>query len=363
MTTVRIYEADYEHMDEVISKLFGDFRFVWTNKKVLVKPNILGPYNPEKARTTHPSIIQAIVKILRNENARVIVGDNPGVEGYGFSESTAKKTGILEASLGTFRNISKSPIKLKVQSRFTDSVIISKDILEADLLISVPKFKTHPLTRITGAVKNNFGFLVGGEKARLHALAYKPLDFAQVIVDIFQIRAPDLVIMDAVVGIEGKGSWAKNRRRIGKILVSDNAVSLDAVIAKLIGLNPFNISCLKIAWERGLGEIDIDKIEIHGELKVIRHFKMPNTITGTSVISNWLNKYWYSLFSKPNLHFRNSLCAKCGVCVENCPVGALEMREYPVLNANKCISCYCCHELCLNDAIKITGLLGHIVYR
>jgi uncharacterized protein (DUF362 family)/Pyruvate/2-oxoacid:ferredoxin oxidoreductase delta subunit len=317
---------------------------------------MLGPFPVNKGVTTHPALIKAVVEYLQTQGpTEIIVGDNPGAMGYGENEHCAQRTGILEGAQGHYRNLTKNTIKKEVQSAFVKSLVISREVLESDLVINLPKFKTHLQTRITGAVKNMYGILVGAEKARLHTLATDPKDFSRAVVDVYKIRIPELTIMDAVVGMEGNGPSNGHLRNINRILASDNGVALDAVMAYMTGMIPQDIDYLKVAHEQDLGEIELDKIEIIGSLEPIKNFKLPFGFGSRGLLGTMINKYFYSSLAKPHLKIRENKCEVCQVCIQSCPVGAIELRKYPFVQQKICISCYCCYELCPQSAIDFTG--------
>jgi len=154
-------------------------------RKVLLKPNILGPFTPESHVNTSPVLVRALVDRLKSAGAEVTVGDNPGARGYGAVEKSGEVSGVKEASLGTFANIS-TPVRTVELARHGGTVNVSSAVLDADVLISVPKFKTHVLTEISGAIKNSYGFIVGGEKTRLHRDFSDARVFSQVVVEVFE---------------------------------------------------------------------------------------------------------------------------------------------------------------------------------
>jgi uncharacterized protein (DUF362 family)/NAD-dependent dihydropyrimidine dehydrogenase PreA subunit len=247
-----------------------------------------------------------------------------------------------------------------VKSRFIERLVISRAILDADLVINVPKFKTHIQTRVTGAVKNMFGILVGAEKARVHLLAPKPENFSEALVDIYQIRLPDLTIMDAVMGMEGNGPSSSDLRSIGKIFAAYNGVSVDGLMAAMMGVSPEKVDTLRVAFQRGLGEVDPAKMEVQGNWVRLKKYKMPLTFVSEGWFGATVNKLIYRPLVKPRLHVRPERCTQCGVCIQQCPAQALTMEEVPRLDAQKCISCYCCYELCSNQAVELTGLMRRV---
>ncbi len=357
---VLVFDADYSQMEKVVEKIFQAFPFSFAGKKVVIKPNILGPNPPEKGITTHPSLVNALVIALKKRGASCVVGDNPGMSGYAANERCARIAGILDAADGCFGNFAKETVQVEVKSRFVKKLVVSKPVLDADIVINVPKFKTHLQTQITGAVKNMFGILVGAEKARVHLAAPKPEDFSEALVDIYQIRLPDLTIMDAVVGMEGNGPSSKDLRPIGKVLASENGVSLDALMAAMMGLTPQSIDYLRTASQRGLGEIEVAKIDIQGDWSPLTKFKMPLTFVSRGLLGTIVNKLIYRPLIKPRLQVNPSLCTQCEICVQHCPAQALTMKEIPYLDKKKCIACYCCYELCSSQAIELTGLMRRV---
>jgi len=359
-SSVLVLDADYARMEEVIEKILQTYPFPWRGKRVVIKPNILGPYPPEKGITTHPSLIWALVQLLKKREAICLVGDNPGMSGYAANERCARISGILDAADGCFVNFAKESVQIKVDSLFMEKLVVSKIILDADMVINVPKFKTHIQTKITGAVKNMFGILLGAEKARVHFAAAKPENFSAALVDIYQVRIPDLTIMDAVVGMEGNGPSSNDLRPIGKVIASENGVAVDGLMAAMMGLPPSTVDSLRIASQRGLGEVDPAKMKIQGAWSPLKRYKMPLTFISQGWMGAVVNKLLYRPLVKPRLRVLPDRCHQCGVCVQHCPAQALTMEKVPILDLKQCISCYCCYELCTNQAFELTGLMRRV---
>jgi uncharacterized protein (DUF362 family) len=353
--SIMVLDGDYPHMDGLVENILQTFPLPWGGKRVLLKPNMLGPYPPEKGITTHPSLIRSLVKALKKRGAICWVGDNPGLSGYAANERCARVSGILEAADGGYVNFAKETVQVSLESRFLDKLVVSRAVLDADLLINVPKFKTHVQTRITGAVKNMFGILVGAEKARVHFAVPRPSQFSEALVDIYRIRVPDLTIMDAVVGMEGNGPSGKELRFIGKVLASRNSVLLDGLMAAMMGIPAKDVDHLAIAGQRGLGEVDPARMEIRGSWESLKKFKTPIPFASQGWFGTLLNKLLYRPLIKPKLKVRRDLCTRCEVCIQHCPAQALSLRELPFLEEKKCISCYCCYELCPSQAMELTS--------
>lgn len=352
MVRVIISDTQNNEISKVIEKIFKKFGVEnkVKDKKVLVKPNILGPFPPERGVTTDPKLISAIVKKLKRCKAQeIIVGDNSGSIHF-EPLKIAKVTGILDASDGCFTNIAKDVVEIKVKSKFIDKLFISKPVIEADYIINVPKFKTHSLTTITGAIKNMFGIIPGGKKAQLHTLTRSVYEFAELLVDIYQIRIPDLNIMDAIIGMEGVGPTNGEPRVINKIISSDNGISLDSVMATMMGLKPESIELLQIAQKRNLGEINVFSIDIDGKLEIISGYKIPNNGL-LQKIRKAAVPYIFN-FAKVKPVIDHNKCKRCEMCIRVCPVSAMNSKNsFPEADRKKCISCFCCEEHCPYGAI------------
>lgn len=360
-TDVMICDAEYteESITKVVLKIFQTFQRDWNGKKVLVKPNILAPRKTEQGITTHPLLVKAVVIYLLNEGAEIIVGDNPGVKGYGKVVEAAKTTGIYEAACGHFKNIALKPVEKKVASKYFDTVSVSSEIFEVDFIVNLPKMKTHALTYITGAIKNTFGYVVGGHKMLIHSLAASGEKFAEAMLDIYSIRPPELNIMDGIVAMEGNGPANGTLCSPGKILASDNAVSLDAVFLQLIGQQVKDIPLVDIAGKRGFGATDLSEINLIGEFTKIENFKMPTTFV-PALMKTVLNRFISKRLSRfPEII--NTVCTRCSTCMSHCPVKAITLyKDFPYVDIKRCIKCYCCQEMCPDDAIKLDGRILNI---
>ncbi len=354
---VLILDASYDDdsLDKAVDTVFEEFSLNLAGKNVLVKPNILAGEPPEKGVTTHPSLVKAVVKKLEAQKATVMVGDNPGVFGYGKSEKAAKTAGITTAAGESFIHLGRTPVKHEMSSADISHVMIAKDVLTADFVINLPKLKTHSLTFYTGAIKNTFGYVVGGDKMRVHSQATSPARFAQALVDIYAVRPPELTIMDAIVAMEGNGPHHGSLRDLGKILASENGVCLDAAAVHMIGSTPKTILHLAMAAEQGLGTIHLPDIDLNREITPLTDFKMPVTFVPgiVGVVLNRLLSRWINCVPV----IMEQKCIKCGLCAKHCPVEAMKMEkgECPVADKKECINCYCCQEMCPEDAIILKG--------
>lgn len=206
MSKVMIHPATYENVRQAVDRAFELFPLEIRGKTVLIKPNVLRISEAAEGIVTHPAVLRAVVdKVETMEPAAIIVGDNPGLFNYGANEECFQKTGLMEAAKGYYQNIGNDSLQVDFNPDFMPTLSLSRIVREADIIISLPKFKTHGLTVMTGAIKNSYGLLPGAQKAKLHKAAGNPERFHEVIVEVFRLRVPDFFLVDAVVGMEGNG--------------------------------------------------------------------------------------------------------------------------------------------------------------
>ena len=352
MSKVMIHPATYESVRPAVDRAFEIFPMELRGKRILIKPNLLRASEAKEGIVTHPAVLRAVVeKVETMDPASIVVGDNPGLFVYGENEESFKITGLMEAAKGYYQNIGNDSQKVDFNAEFMPTVSLSKIVLDSDIIISLPKFKTHGLTVITGAIKNSYGFLPGAQKAKLHKAAGSPERFHEVIVNVFRLRVPDLFIVDAVVGMEGNGPASPDLRSIGLILASSNAVALDSVMAMMMGCDPGRLHFLRKAKEAGLGDYDLSTIEVIGELKRLPDFKLP-PLGGQAIFRNETMQAMIHNRTLLRPQADPELCTGCGICVEQCPVSALTMNDdLPQVDADTCITCFCCQEICPEKAM------------
>jgi uncharacterized protein (DUF362 family)/Pyruvate/2-oxoacid:ferredoxin oxidoreductase delta subunit len=354
MSKVMIHPATHETVRQAIDRIFERFPLKMKKKKILIKPNVLRASEAREGIVTHPAVLRAVVeKVETMEPASLVVGDNPGLFGYGDNEECFRKTGLMEAARGHYQNIGNDSVKMDFNPEFMPAVSVSKIAMDADIIISLPKFKTHGLTVISGAIKNSYGLLPGAQKARLHRAAGTPERFHELLVEVFRLRVPDLFIVDAIVGMEGNGPASPDLRDIGLILASDNAVAMDAVIANMMGCESTRLRFLQKAKEVGLGDCDLGTIDVVGELRVLPGFKLP-PLSGEATMSNEAMQQMLHKRTLLRPQVDAELCTSCETCIDVCAVSALSMNEdLPQVDADTCISCFCCQEMCPTKAITL----------
>ncbi len=345
--------------------LGGIYRFVKPGQKVLIKPNVLSASPPEAAVTTHPAVVSAVVKEVVGAGGTALVGDSPS-NAHANVANTMEKTGIRKAAeeaggkLVYFQQSGVAEVKSPSNNRRMKFYNISRIALEADIVINLPKLKTHNLTLYTGAIKNMFGIVPGFHKAQFHINAIRPKDLASLLVDVFEIARPALNIVDGIVGMEGNGPAGGEPRKLGVILASADGVAVDAVSSHLIGFDPLKIDTTAAAFRRKLGEARLEQIQILGEQlesvkqKEWKHSVNKNFLSGLvpDPLFNWLKPLANQLRINPEIN--QDRCTKCLVCVKNCPARTINYERSVVkINLKNCINCFCCHEMCEFKAIEL----------
>jgi len=274
------------------------------------------------------------------------------------THNVASVTGILDASDGCFKSISERVVEMGGEETGL-TMVISKAVLDADYVINLTIFKTHLGQIITGAIKNTFGYVAGACKARLHVEARDPEVFAKAICDVFQVRPPDLNIVDAITAIEGNGPCHGGQlRKVDRLLAGTDALAVDAVMARMMGVEPGRLPVQEQARIRGVGLMGESEIDIRGELEVLPDFKMPVTFTQLFTEENRdeLRRLYPARMMNTRITVKpthnEELCSKCEDCVLNCPAEALTIEPEFGIN-DECIACYCCVELCPEGALEV----------
>jgi uncharacterized protein (DUF362 family)/Pyruvate/2-oxoacid:ferredoxin oxidoreductase delta subunit len=344
-------------------------------KKVLLKPNLLSSsQGPERAVNTHPVVVRALVDFFQKEGgAEVYIGDSCGSIRDGSTNKAFRVTRLDEVTRETgarWINFDQDkPIEIhKKNGAILPTFKIAGTVKEVDLVVSLPKLKTHGLTKYTGALKNTLGVIPGNGKKNVHLQAPKPSVFSQALVDIYEEVKPHITVMDAIVGMEGNGPNAGEPRKVGAIIASTDGVALDAVASTIIGYEPMAIPTIRYAQERGLGVGELKKIKVLGaEIKevAVPDFKKSSNLAKDFAINYLPGAVFAKLFDVSTTVTSSVLqnnCTRCYACVKNCPSGAMSIVEGKVVvDKQKCFGCYCCDEVCDYNAIEMEhSTLGRI---
>jgi len=361
--------ADYDPctvknaLERAILLLGGPSQFVKAGERIVLKPNLLLPAKVEEGVTTHPSIFRAAAEIFLQAGAVITWGDSPG---FGSAETVARKCGILDAARGL--NISEADFKTAVEVHHTHAVqnkklFLAKGAVEADGVISLPRMKTHGMTRITCAIKNQFGCVPGLAKAEYHLKLPDISDFSRMLVDVCSAVNPRLYILDAVYAMEGNGPRSGINRPLGLILVSADPVALDSTVCRLMSVDVSLVPMLAHGESAGLGNFRPEKIQYLGDditPFIRKSFDADRSPLIKKQSGNIMKFFRKNLTPRPVIIKKK--CISCGRCIEACPLSGKAIyfadekkikKQIPCYNYSLCIRCFCCQEMCPEGAIKI----------
>jgi uncharacterized protein (DUF362 family)/Pyruvate/2-oxoacid:ferredoxin oxidoreductase delta subunit len=354
-----IKEYDLQKVFDLISDIYKSTEGPEVNgKRVLVKPNILTDDNPAKCISTHPVVVEGMVRFLQSKGATVLVGDSPAVHNQRFKGEKSGIMKVCESTGATWVDFLQKPVEVKLRK---GNIRVAAIVKEVDLIISLPKFKNHELVYFTGAVKNTLGIVPGFTKAKQHALHQDRNMFGEFLVDLSEAVTPQYFLMDGIMGMEGPGPGNGFPTLIGLLLGSTNPLILDMVASRVAGYDPMMIPTSRIAffrktWLQSADDIIYDGPEINTIIKEGFN-KIPvshiNNIAFQFVLKRI--KFLRKLERRPV--FLHDKCTGCQKCVNICPVQAIEphlaKKTHIVLSDNKCIRCFCCSEVCSDEAVEI----------
>lgn len=348
-----------QNINEGIDNLGGWDKYVYEGANVLLKVNLIGPKTSDSGAITHVEFVRSITKILKEKGCNVFIGDSSGgaIAGIAPTRESFISSGIEKMANeegAIIKNFDKEGVVKCDNDLVYGPMYIAKPMFDADVVINLPKLKTHSAAMYTGAVKNLFGCIPGLKKAYYHKIAPNPLDFGNVIVDINKSCKIDLHIMDGIESMEGEGPTGGSVYESKKILISEDPLALDLVASKMIGMDSDNIPILKIAQKRNLGESNLDKIQLLGDYSILPklyNYKLPKNYSSNKRKNhNSVIKVIDFMKARPKVNLKK--WKSCNMCVESCPVSAIDKKS-KIIDYDKCIECLCCHELCLHKAIDL----------
>jgi uncharacterized protein (DUF362 family)/Pyruvate/2-oxoacid:ferredoxin oxidoreductase delta subunit len=349
-------------------RLIGLEPGIFAGKRVVIKPNLLSATAPEKSVVTHPEFFRAALRMVREHGGTAVLCESPGFQPLGKVMRKSGYDRIVEEQgcevadpRATALLFWDGPCRYK---RFE----ISSAVFDADIILNLPKFKTHGLTYITGAVKNLFGLIYGLNKSQWHLKAQSKEEFSDFLLDYYSallkgFEKPKVFIhlMDAVMGMEGEGPGVSGTpRKIGAVLAGQDAVSVDAVATRVVGLPVKKVLTVTLGERRGLGTGAFERIELLGaglDAFQIPDY-VPNKASGGNPMGHWpLNTRAFKdlLVEKPVPS--RARCTLCYQCKAICPGKAIAESKgesgVPRYDYDKCIRCYCCMEICPEAAIGL----------
>jgi uncharacterized protein (DUF362 family)/Pyruvate/2-oxoacid:ferredoxin oxidoreductase delta subunit len=346
------YELDAvrQAIKACLEPLGGMQHFVHPGMRVLLKPNLLASAEREQAVTTHPMVVQVVAEMVQAAGGEVLVGDSPSGP-VNTNQAVYQKAGMVEicehahAALIIFDDA-----VWKRQEEL--NYYIARPLTEVDLVINLPKIKTHGLTLYTGAVKNLFGAIPGKRKMEVHLRSPMLPDFSRELVTVLGLVHPGLNIMDGIIGQEGRGPGASGTPHAYKCLAaSTDAVALDTVITQAMGYRPGEVLHLTLAGARGLGVSDPAHIKVDGQPGALNFgkLKLPAAMWYTNFPS-WVSQPLRRMI-RQTPQVDAAKCIGCGECAQVCPGEAITVASPAQFDLDRCIECLCCAEVCPQGAI------------
>jgi uncharacterized protein (DUF362 family)/Pyruvate/2-oxoacid:ferredoxin oxidoreductase delta subunit len=340
-------------------------------KSILLKPNCLVD---KKIAASSPELIRSIIEVIQDikkgQDFKLYIGDSPGLLTK-KSQPIFRNLGIMDVIQATggvtFVEFdgSEPPIQVQIPEGVRlKETLIAKIVEDVDLIVNIPKLKTHILSIYTGAIKNYWGTQPGGTKPRNHLKGTSTETFSEVLTDLYShfAKRRNLVIMEAMEGMEGTGPSSGHMRPLNVLLGGYDPVAVDAVSVAIVGHDAMKeVPHLRMCTERNLGIGKLDEIAIVGtplsEVQVAKPFRFPSKTVA------WASGLFGPLayrFTKKVPTLRRSKCTRCGNCAKICPGGAIQLTPYPHFNRRKCVQCLCCVECCPSEALRvgIAGVMG-----
>jgi len=345
----RVFSA----LRQAIDLIGGIQTFVKKGNRVLLKPNLLFGKSPEKAVTTHPAIVRGMIQIVREAGGVPSIGDSPSVGSLTWTADKAGIKAVADEMKCPLVEFDKPVLLSKGTGRIFKQLEVEQAVLEADVIINLPKWKTHAQMLLTLGVKNLFGCIPGPRKPLWHLKAGDDRKiFAQILFDIYQVIQPSLTILDGIVGMEGNGPNSGRPIPIGLILASGDSLSLDQIVCDLLGISRESLLTNRVAIEQGMGKEAIEVLGERVEDVRISSFQFPTLSQIDWGLPGFLSKALKNaLTSKPVID--EEVCKSCDRCAEICPPKALARKgEDLVFDYGQCIRCLCCLEVCPEGAIS-----------
>ena len=376
MEETQVYAAscqDYSQAEGAIRALVeqmgGMGRFVRPGERIVLKANLLRAAPPESAICTHPAVVEAVSKLVKEAGGTPVICDSPGgaLHKEAVLRSLYEKTGMAAAAAAAGAELSMDSSTRTVslpEGKVLRQAEIITPVAEADGVIDLCKMKTHVLMSMTGAVKNLFGVIPGLSKVGYHATHPDHETFADVLLDLTGYVKPRLSLMDGILAMEGDGPGSSGTpRQAGLLLAAANPLALDTAAGAIMNLPRQDNPVLLAAERRGLTPCRMEDVELIGG--TVEELRMADYKFPASTKSNLMD------FLGPLARPAERLCKKalsqtpridgakcvgCGICAKSCPGQAIAMTapgKKARISQKACIHCYCCHELCPQKAVEL----------
>lgn len=351
--TFDCYRTGIEH---ALDHLGGLAKYVKPGQKVLLKPDLMYDYPGDCGLVTSAEFIAAVGRMVKELGGDASIGDSPFIL-RGRIEDFWRRNGLHEVArrdgleLVNFEMASSRAVAVETRVFY-----ISKAVLEADLVINLPRLKRDSRTGYAAAIRNMLGTIPGFQKGRIYQESHGGRRLAGILVDLFSVVRPALTIMEAdPSGLPSASQCAGD----SFVVASDDAVAVDTIAAEILGIAAHKAYTARIAGDAGMGINWLEGIKLRGATlsKLSALFDLDSRRKSATVFERVARG-----IVEPYVWLRSSingeLCDGCGSCVESCPTSALKMVEgarTPSINSNLCIGCWAGLTNCPTQAIYLQG--------
>jgi uncharacterized protein (DUF362 family)/NAD-dependent dihydropyrimidine dehydrogenase PreA subunit len=360
----RVESNDYGSALKRVKSLLSDFPKLPRGKPVILKPNFVAPRKDYTAAITDLRLVESVAEEVKESGACPVIVETPGMEYvleevYDFLDlkGFAENCGISLCS--GKENLVRVRI---VGGKALGSIKVAKVLTEAPI-INIPKFKAHPLTKLSFGMKNLMGALPPAERARMHVRGIH-----QSIVDINRVIKPVLTIVDANKAMEGDSVYG-DRVDLGLLIAGTDTLSVDVACCRIINVLPQNITHIRLAMR----DFSFEEMQVIGDIpQQFCTFNLPKKGKLYGFASRLMyiadapfhpifgipfNRFLYStgLFgTRPEIDKQK--CTRCGKCTDICTIDGAITLESQHIDYKKCIRCLECINVCPERALKVRGL-------
>lgn len=335
----------------LLAPLGGMRAFVSPGVRVLLKPNLLNAARPHLAVTTHPAVVAAVARQVIEAGGRVTIGDSPpgavqGMERIHARSGLRAVADDLGAELIAFETAGAAIRRVNGLS-----FVIARPVLDADVVISLAKLKTHTLTLLTGAVKNLYGTQPGFAKGTWHTRYPRPADFVEMLLDLASVVPPALTIVDAIDCLEGEGPSGGPALHRGRLVAGRDTLAVEAACAPILDVRPDELPVLRAARARGTMAPEIHVAQPATVHEGPRTARRPSYWAARHIPRAVAPLLRQALWVKATIDAAR--CTQCGACAPVCPTAAIRPRpeQAPRVEAAACIGCLVCSSSCAEGAI------------
>ncbi|MBD3402156.1 DUF362 domain-containing protein [candidate division GN15 bacterium] len=322
----------------------------------LVKPDLEG-FTSAGGQGTHPEITAAVARLLRARGYRVAIGESLDRNGGGRGDWRRRwgYQSVIDRDSLEVCNFNESPgVAVSVGPH---RYYLAGPVGEADLVVSLPKLRFHPLNHVAGALSSLIDFIPTCHRPLVYRRISSPQTYGAVLIDLLYLIQPDITVLDAVGQVRDRGGVDRSVGPINRLIASTDPVAVDVVASQLTGLAPDRVASTRLAADAGLGNAWLEIIRLVGESRsaLRRSYQLHRRNGAGQTISSGTAAVTEEPDLRPTIDIGR--CTGCRDCVSACPTQALTVGGdcRPVVHAGKCIGCLSCHDCCRAGAVRAVG--------